>query len=357
MGCVAQKATLLFTLTKGELLVRAVQKGKTPTMADVARLAQVSQQTVSRVLNDYAFIKPDTRERVRQAIASLDYRPNIAARTLATSRSRTIGVVASDYTSFGPASALWAVEEAAREAGYAISIVSLREANYDTISQALARLAGQSVEGIVMIAPQDVTASAAFVSFDNVPVVTLSSVDTGEHTAIMYDSVEGSRAATQHLIDLGHRWIAHLAGPAGFTVSESRIHGWRKALADAHLVAADPFVCDWSAASGYAAGRRLLGDGRFTAAYCANDRIAQGLLLALHEGGLQVPRDFSVVGFDDVPEAAFYIPPLTTMRQDFSALGRRCIDALVVRIKGDPPREADPLLPVLVERASTARLI
>ena len=322
-------------------------------MADVARLAQVSQQTVSRVLNDYAFIKADTRQRVLQAIASLDYRPNMAARTLATSRSRTIGVVASDYTSFGPASALWGVEEAAREAGYSVSIVSLRESNYDTISQALARLVGQSVEGVVMIAPQDVSAAAAFISFDNVPVVTLASVDNGEHTSIMVDSVEGSRAATQHLIELGHRWIAHLAGPAGFTVSDSRIHGWRKALGDAHLPAAEPFVCDWSAQSGYEVGKAMLADPRFTAAYCANDRIAQGLLLALHESGRAVPQRFSVVGFDDVPEAAYLIPPLTTIRQDFSALGRRCIEAVLMRINGQPPRPTEPLIPGLVVRQST----
>jgi DNA-binding LacI/PurR family transcriptional regulator len=325
-------------------------------MADVARLAEVSQQTVSRVLNDFAFIKPDTRERVLQAIASLDYRPNMAARTLATSRSRTIGVVASDYLSFGPVSALWGVEEAAREAGYGVSIVSLRESNYDSISQALARLVGQSVEGIVMIAPQDASTAAAFISFENGPVVTLSSVDTGEHTAIMYDSVEGSRAATQHLIDLGHKWIAHLAGPTGFTVSQSRIEGWRNALAAAHLVAAEPFVCDWTAATGYAVGKRVLEDTRFTAAYCANDRIAQGLLLALHEAGRSVPADFSVVGFDDVPEAAFCIPPLTTMRQDFTTLGRRCIDALLARLDGTLPRNADRLLPMLIKRASTAAL-
>jgi DNA-binding LacI/PurR family transcriptional regulator len=323
-------------------------------MADVARLARVSQQTVSRVLNDYAFIKADTRERVLKAISSLDYRPNMAARTLATSRSRTIGVVASDYLSFGPASALWGVEEAAREAGYGVSIVNLRETTYQTISEALARLAGQAVEGIVMIAPQDISASAAFLSFDNVPVVTLSSVDTGEHTSIMYDSVEGSRAATQYLIELGHKWIAHLAGPAGFTVSESRVHGWRKALSEAHLVAVEPIVCDWTAASGYEMGQKLLENPRFTACYCANDRIAQGLLLALHEAGKKVPQDFSVVGFDDVPEAAFFIPPLTTMRQDFATLGRRCIEAVLVRINGEPPRETDPLLPVLVVRQSTA---
>jgi DNA-binding LacI/PurR family transcriptional regulator len=340
---------------EGQPMARPDSKARAPTMMDVARLARVSPQTVSRVLNDYAFIKADTRQRVLQAIDSLDYRPNIAARTLATSRSRTIGVVATDYLSFGPASALWAVEQAAREAGYAVSIVSLPESNYRTISDALQRLASQAVEGIVMIAPQDVSASAAFMSFDNVPVVTLSSVDTGEHTSIMTDSVEGSRLATRHLIELGHTTIAHVAGPAGFTVSDSRIHGWRKALGEAGLVAVEPVVGDWSAASGYRAGLEIAANREFTAAYVANDRMAQGVLLALHETGRRVPEDFSVVGFDDVPEAAYFIPPLTTMRQDFAALGRRCIEAVLVRINGEPPLEADPLLPVLVVRASTAR--
>jgi DNA-binding LacI/PurR family transcriptional regulator len=336
-------------------MARTTFKGRAPTMADVARLARVSPQTVSRVLNDYAFIKPGTRTRVLEAIATLDYRPNLAARTLATSRSRTIGVVASDYLSFGPATALWGVEEAARQAGYGVSIVSLRETNYRTISDALQRLAGQSVEGIVMIAPQDLSAAAAFLSFDNVPVVTLSSVDTGEHTAIMYDSVEGSRIATKHLIDLGHLSIVHIAGPGGFTVSESRVAGWRRALGEAGLVAREPFVGDWSAESGYLVGRQIAEERSITAAYAANDRMAQGLLLALHEAGRRVPDEFSVVGFDDLPEAAYFIPPLTTMRQDFMALGRRCIDAVLARIKGEPPIEAEPLLPVLVVRSSTAK--
>lgn len=335
-------------------MARKGSGGRAPTMADVARLARVSPQTVSRVLNDYEFIKPGTRDRVLQAIDSLDYRPNMAARTLATSRSRTIGVVATDYLSYGPATALWGVEEAAREAGYGVSIVSLRESNYRTISQALERLAGQSVDGIVMIAPQDASASAAFLSFENIPVVTLSSVDTGEHTAIMLDSVEGSRMATKHLIDLGHRTIAHLSGPEGFTVSESRVQGWRKALSDAGLPAPEPVVGDWTAESGYIAGKRIAADPSTTACYAANDRMAQGLILALHEAGRRVPEDFSVVGFDDVPEAAYLIPPLTTIRQDFGALGRRCIDAVLGRINGEPPVERDPLIPSLVVRQSTA---
>ncbi len=330
-------------------------KVRAPTMADVARLAKVSPQTVSRVLNDYEFIKPHTRDRVLQAIDSLDYRPNMAARTLATSRSRTIGVIATDYLSYGPATALWGVEQAARAAGYGVSIVSLRESNYRTMTEALERLASQSVEGIVMIAPQDASAHAAFVSFDEIPVVTLSSYDSGEYKPIMLDSAEGSRIATRHLIELGHQAIRHVAGPAGFTVSESRVQGWRDALAHAHLVATEPLVGDWTAESGYIVGKELARDHRATAVYVANDRMAQGVLLALHEAGRGVPEDFSVVGFDDVPEAAYLIPPLTTIRQDFTALGRRCIEAVLALINGEPPIEPEPLIPNLIVRESTAR--
>jgi DNA-binding LacI/PurR family transcriptional regulator len=329
-------------------------KVRAPTMADVARLAKVSPQTVSRVLNDYEFIKPHTRDRVLQAIDSLDYRPNMAARTLATSRSRTIGVIATDYLSYGPATALWGVEQAAREAGYGVSIVSLRESNYRAIAEALERLASQSVEGVVMIAPQDASAHAAFVSFQEIPVVTLSSYESGVHKPIMLDSAEGSRIATRHLIDLGHRVIRHVSGPAGFTVSESRVQGWRDAVSQAELVATEPLAGDWTAESGYVVGAELARDHRATAVYVANDRMAQGVLLALHEAGRRVPEDFSVVGFDDVPEAAYLIPPLTTIRQDFTALGRRCIEAVLALINGEPPLEPEPLIPNLIVRESTA---
>lgn len=322
-------------------------------MADVARLAKVSPQTVSRVLNDYEFIKPHTRDRVLSAIDSLDYRPNIAARTLATRRSRTIGVVATDYLSYGPATALWGVEQAAREVGYGVSIVSLRESTFRTMTEALERLASQSVEGIILIAPQDHNVQAAFSSFDSLPVVTFSGFASSDYRPVMLDSAEGSRAATRHLIQLGHRTILHLAGPPQFTVSESRIRGWRDALAEAGLPAPEPLIGDWTAASGYEVGKEIARNLTATAAYVANDRMAQGVLLALHEAGRRVPDDFSVVGFDDVPEAAYLIPPLTTVRQDFTALGRRCIEAVLALINGEPPIEPEPLIPNLIVREST----
>lgn len=328
-------------------------KGRAPTMADVARLAKVSPQTVSRVLNDYEFIKANTRDRVLDAIDTLDYRPNVAARTLATRRSRTIGVVATDYLSYGPATALWGVEQAAREAGYGVSIVSLRETTFRTMTEALERLSSQSVEGIILIAPQDANVQAAFASFRALPLVTFSGFESSDYRPVMLDSAEGSRIATRYLIELGHRTILHLAGPPQFTVSESRIRGWRDALAEAGLPAAEPLVGDWTAESGYELGKRIAANRTATAAYVANDRMAQGVLLALHEAGRRVPDDFSVVGFDDVPEAAYLIPPLTTIRQDFTALGRRCIEAVLALINGEPPIEPEPLIPNLVIREST----
>jgi DNA-binding LacI/PurR family transcriptional regulator len=325
-----------------------------PTMADVARLADVSPQTVSRVLNDYEFIRSDTRDRVWRAIDSLDYRPNVAARTLATRRSRTIGVVATDYMSFGPANVVWAVEKAAREAGYSVSVVSLGESTFSAIRGALERLVGQSVEGIVMIAPQDASTHAAFESFNHVPIVTMGSVDSDGPRPVMLDSVEGSRTATRHLIDLGHRTILHLAGPAGLTVSESRTKGWRDALSAANLTAIEPIAGDWTARSGYLVGQEMAKNSDVTAIYAANDWMALGLLLALAEAKRRVPEDVSVVGFDDVAEASYFIPPLTTIRQDFTALGRRCIEAVVALINGDPPLDSEPLVPTLIVRESTA---
>ena len=330
------------------------QRSKPPTQADVARLAQVSAQTVSRVLNDYEFVKPDTRSRVLEAIDVLDYRPNVAARTLATNRSRTVGIVASDYISFGPASALWAVEQAAHTAGYSVSVVSLGESSTATIDAAVWRLVGQGVEGIVMIAPQDAAVRALYQSVQGIPVVTLTGFDEGYDHPIMVDSVEGSRLATQHLIDLGHRRILHLSGPTGFEVSELRVRGWRLALSQADLPAPEPYAGDWTAEGGYRAGLQIAKDLRATAAYVAQDRMAQGLLLALHEAGRRVPEDFSVVGFDDVPEAAYTIPPLTTMRQDFDALGQRAVDTLLARIAGTKPPSSKPIVPELIVRLSTA---
>jgi DNA-binding LacI/PurR family transcriptional regulator len=335
-------------------MTESSERQRPATMADVARLAGVSTQTVSRVMNDYPFISTETRSRVERAVHRLGYRPNRAARTLATSRSRTIGVVATDYRSYGPSAMLWAVEEAAQESGYEVAVQSLRVADDATIRQSLDRLAGQSVEGIVYLAPQD-AAHAAFLTARDVPVVTYVGFRDGREHPVQFDSTAGSRVATEHLIAIGHRRIGHIAGDPGFAVSGARIEGWRQGLAEAGLVAQALVAGDWSAGGGYHAARELL--ERFpdvTAVHVANDHMALGALLAFQQAGRRVPEDISVVGFDDVPEAAYLVPPLTTVRQDFADLGRRCIAALLAEMQGAPRKAAPPIVPALVVRASTA---
>lgn len=323
-----------------------------PTMADVARLAGVSQQTVSRVLNDYEFIKPETRDRVRHAVAQLGYRPNVAARTLATSTSRVIGIVGTDLREHsGTAGTLWAFQRAAEEAGYGVSIVSLTTIDLDSVRGALDRLHAQGVDGIVVLAPENTSVQNALFAVARVPYVTLSATHSAPD-GVEVDQTTASRMATRHLVELGHRRIVHIAGPRDFVVSAARIDGWRSELAAAGLVAMPPWYGDWTAPSGYRAGVEIARSGA-TAAFAANDQMAQGLLLALHEAGLRVPDDFSVVGFDDIAEAAYFIPPLTTIRQDFAAVGQRLLDVVLAKIRGEEPPHVDPFEPQLVIRRST----
>jgi len=325
-------------------------------MADVARLAQVSAQTVSRVINDYEFVKDDTRERVLRAVEQLNYRPNVAARTLANRKSRTIGVVATDYHSYGPAATLSSVEAAARSHGYGVSVMSLSRYDSRSVSDGLAQLTSQGVDGVIFIAPQSRDIHTLLNSFDGVPVVTYRGFDDGHTTPVTFDSVEGSRLAVRHLIEFGHERIVHLSGPSSFGVAHSRTVGWLREMAAAGLATVDPVPGDWTPGGGYAAGVELLKRcPDATAAYVANDHMALGLMLALHRAGRRVPDDFSVVGFDDIPEAAYTIPPLTTMRQDFSDLGSRLLQALLEELDGSSDGAPVHLVPDLIARESTAR--
>ncbi len=324
------------------------------TMRDVARAAGVSAITVSRVLNDYEFVRSETRNRVLAAVAETGYRPNLAARALVTRKSHVLGLLVADAFGHGPTAALWAIEDAAAEAGYAVTVVILSGDDHEEILDGFRRLTLQGVDGIVMVAPQHEATSVDVLEVEGVPVVTLSAFASDRLQPIMLDSVAGSRAVVRHLAQLGHRTIAHLAGPAGWAASEARKAGWQAECAELGLPAGPAVHGDWSAATGHALAPALIADERVTAIYAASDSMAQGALLALHELGRDVPEDMSVVGFDDVPEAEYFIPPLTTVRQDFETLGRRCIASVVERINGRDAPAFAPLEPELVVRSSTA---
>jgi DNA-binding LacI/PurR family transcriptional regulator len=327
-----------------------------PVMGDVARLAGVSHMTVSRVLNQPDSVRPETRDRVRLAIEQLGYRRNSAARSLVTRRSQTLGVVCFDTTLYGPASTLNGIERAAEDAGYAISVASLRRSTTEAAAQAVQRLVDQSVEGLVLIVPETSAAGSFFRALPTgLPVVAVESA-LPEITSVAVDQVLGARLLTEYLLSLGHETVYHVRGPSDWSEANGRVEGWQGALEDRGLAVPKPFPCDWSAKSGYLAGQKLAKSPRLTAVFTANDSMALGVLRAFHEAGVRVPEDVSVVGFDDIPEAAFMTPPLTTVKQPFSEVGRHSIETLLAEIDGTGPGSGTFVIPpeLIVRQSATA---
>jgi DNA-binding LacI/PurR family transcriptional regulator len=327
---------------------------RTAVMADVAKLAGVSHQTVSRVINDSTHVRPETKQRVLAAMRQLDYRPNPAARALVTGRSGTVGVVSFDTTLYGPASTLFAIEQAAHAAGYFITIVSLLALDRTSVLGAVERLRVQGVDGILVITPQEGAADALVNLPAQVPLVAVEAGRTNSVPLVAVDQVAGAVSATQLLLDLGHETVWHLAGPREFLEAQLRTEGWRATLEGAGARVPPVLVGDWSPASGYRVGQQLAADPDVTAIFVANDQMALGVLRALHERGREIPREISIVGFDDIPEAQYFTPPLTTVRQDFGEMGRSSLRLLLelMRQTGQPPQRVT-IAPELVVRRST----
>lgn len=326
-----------------------------PAMSDVARVAGVSHQTVSRVLNDHPSVRPETRARVLAAIAELGYRRNSAARALVTRRTGTIGVISTGLPYFGPTSTVIAVEEAARDAGYFMSLATLGHIGATSVQRAVEHFLAQAVEGIIVIAPQDDVRDALVPFAAEVPLVMIAAEPSpgfAYHT-MSVDQELGARLATRHLLSLGHTEVVHLAGPLDWIDARTRVAGWRAELAAAGIDAGDPIEGDWSPDRGYEVGRSLVRDGVPSAVFAANDQLALGLLRAFAEGGVGVPRDVSVVGFDDIMGSAHFFPPLTTVQQGFQELGGRCMQMLQAAIGGQE-LDPTPIPPRLVIRSSTA---
>ena len=325
-------------------------------MADVAVRAGVSHQTVSRVINGHPSVAPLTRERVQQAITELGYRPNLAARALVTGSTRTIGLVTVKINQYGPAQTMLGLEKAARAAGYSVSVSILDDASADAMREAVDRFVAQSVDAIVALATYDDAAEAMHSIDAPVPLVAVQVGGAEDHPGVGVDQESGARLATRHLLALGHRTVHHVGGPADSQEARGRMAGWRSELVAAGAPVPQILRGDWTPSSGYAAGRTLAARIRagedITAVFIANDQMALGLLAALHEEGLEIPEDLSVVGFDDLPEAPYFTPPLTTVRQDFAELGRRGVQLVLARLEGET-LHAEPVPAPLVVRAST----
>ncbi|GAA1142934.1 MULTISPECIES: LacI family DNA-binding transcriptional regulator [Microbacterium] len=324
-----------------------------PSIYDVADRAGVSHMTVSRVLNGHPNIRASTREKVMNAIAEMSYTRSSIARALATNRTMRIGALIDNPGYFGPSSTLRAIEVAAREYGYAVSSFSVGDGEDRRVDAGVMELITQGVDALCVIAPR--ASSLDLLRRQSIGVPTLvvkEEPDEEMHTASV-DQRAGATAAVRHLIDLGHRSILHVAGPPDWFDAKARTEAWRAVLEEAGLPVAEPMIGDWSSDSGYAFGTSVeLGDA--TAVFVANDQMALGLMHGLAERGIRVPDDVSVVGFDDVPDARHYLPPLTTVRQDFTLLGRLVIGELLSAIEGGETEERELIQPELKLRASTA---
>ncbi|HHW83227.1 MAG TPA: substrate-binding domain-containing protein [Actinomycetales bacterium] len=323
-------------------------------MSDVALVAGVSHQTVSRVLNTPDAVRETTRERVTQAMAELGYRPNLAARALARARSPLLGVISAGEARFGPTHALHAVEEAAQAAGYisthvpAISPTQAREATDHLFSVGVA--------GIVVVAPTHELADRIVARRRDTPVVLIAAgapISEGV-SVVAVDQELGARLAVRHLAELGHTRIHHLSGPPRWFDAHTRVIGWQE---ECHALGLEQGLLvegGWDAADGFAATNRLLAAGASVEAiFAANDLMALGAIRALRMRGLDVPGDVSVVGFDDAEGTDFYLPPLTTVRQPFAHVGRLAIEVLLTMLDGESATSRSPE-PELVVRESAA---
>jgi len=329
---------------------------KRVTMLDVAKQAGVSYQTVSRVINHHPSVAPETRERVLQVIQTLNYRPNKAARSLAARQSRTIAVITYTMAYYGPTQMVVNIELNAREAGYDVIFSNIEPMSGDGIDAAIERLTQWSVDGVLLIAPVANNRYAHLVEeVSDIPLIQIDIAPGAPVPSVIVDQRYGSRSITEHLIALGHRHICEISGPRYWFGALARHEGWLDALKGAGLEPTASIEGDWTAEGGCTAALRLLDNYQFTAIVVGNDQMALGAISALHRRGIRVPEDVSVVGFDDIPESAYFLPPLTTIRQDFSELGRQGLDYLVALIQkpGDGGGQ-HVITPELVVRSSTA---
>lgn len=316
------------------------------SMADVAARAGVSAQTVSRVANASPRVDPATRVRVEQAMAELGYRMHRAARALRTGQTSTIGLVVATLASVGNSRMLQAISEAAAARDYALAVVTVGERG---IHEAFARLRAQGVDGAVVLNEATDLARGVEPPAD-LHIVVVDSPPDDRFSIVQTAHADGARIATAHLLAAGHDTVHHLAGPAASFAAAERERGWREALASAGVHVPEPARGDWTSASGHSAVAQL---AAATAIFVANDQMALGALRALADAGRRVPDDVAVVGFDDIVDAAEFRPPLTTMRQDFDALGRQAVAALVAAIEGGRP-VVETVPATLVVRASSA---
>lgn len=325
-----------------------------PSIVDVAALAGVSPQTVSRVATGRGSVRADTHAQVVSAMRELGYRPNHAARALRAGRHKAIGVVVFSLSTFGTRSTLQAVGAHAWAHGYSVVLMTLGSATREEVVRAFDRLRQQAVDGVIIVVEAHLVDRSALKASGGLPFVLLDSSDAHDDPVVDSDQSRGARLATEHLLDLGHRTVWHVSGPEDSFAARLRMDAWRAALRARGAHVPRPLLGDWSAASGRVAGLRLARQNDVTAVFCANDEMALGVMHSLHAEGVRIPEEVSIVGFDGTPESASFWPPLTTVRQHFEYIAAAAMVRLFSALEGSGPDVRDPRSVELVVRESTA---
>jgi DNA-binding LacI/PurR family transcriptional regulator len=326
-----------------------------PTMLDVAELSGVSYQTVSRVINDHPYVSDETRKRVQDAIDALGYRPSKAATRLRAKSSKTIAIILYGSWFHGPVQIALNVEMAAKTSGFEVIISNVTETEKQ-VTEALQQVKDWAVDGIIMIVPaHGLSPGEVEAICDDVPVVYIDARRTPDLASVNLDEALGTRQIIEHLLSQGHTHFCEISGPLNWFSAQER-HQTCVQVFPAYGITAPVHVeGNWTTPGGYQATRRLLEQGHtFSALIAANDNMALGALSALHQHGLRVPDDVSVVGFDDIPEAAYFIPPLSTVRHDFIQLGASGFEYLL-QLMDDPqtPIVQKVIAPKLILRESS----
>lgn len=329
--------------------------GRRPGMADVARVAGVSAQTVSRTLSGHPNVREHTRAKVLAAVEELGYRKNDAARVLSSGRSRTLGIVVMESMFYSRSAVTVGVETAAHRAGYTVSAATISSLDSTAIEASMTRLSEHNVEGIILALPLTQVNKGIEDLTRAIPTVCIDGSRTASTHVVSVDQAMAARLATEHLLGLGHETVWHVSGPESWLEVGGRTAGWRQTLEAAGKFVPPALQGDWSPASGYQNGLILGRIPDVTAVFVSSDEMAFGVIRALHELGKRVPDDISVVGVDDIPLAEYCSPSLTTVAQPFGLIGSRAVERLIAAIEapGEAPGE-DVIEPTLIIRASTA---
>jgi DNA-binding LacI/PurR family transcriptional regulator len=338
------------------------QTDRAPTMKDVAKLTGFSQQTVHRALQARDKVAPETRAKILKVVKEIGYRPNRAARHLATAKSSILGIVSFATQIYGPAHTILSIDEVAKTLGLNIMLTSVPplwpekyKLSPEKHRRAVAEIAGYAPMGVVLLSPVRLTRDFFEDWYHNLPMIVVGECASPEFASIDHDYAGATKEAVQYLINNGHKKIACIKGPPDWTPTRFRYLGWLNGLKDNGLPLGPCYEGDWSPQSGYDIARLLIKNhlNNFTAIVVQNDLMAFGVLRALHEAGIRVPEEVSVIGYDDMPDSSFSIPPLTTLRQDYEGIGKAAVNNLIAADRKKTGNNPVLLKCPLIVRAST----